>query len=195
VSAKVSNFTAAVIEGYQIFPAQEPLPDVRDASVPSFQIDDAIYQSDAYFPSEIVQIEEAGIIRGCSVAILRVFPVQFNPVKKTLRVHSRIRVNISFGTPTATISMMPSERVLFSLFTEAMVPPGGGWSHIFTPLMFRNWPMGISSRFYGASTVKPDGSTMKQTIQAPAPHTAASISRRPGAGRVAVIKASPVDAT
>ena len=96
VDVEIVDSASKVLKGYNIYPAQEPLPDLKGAPLPLFTIDEELYQRDAFYPYEIVELEGPSIIRGCSVVILRVFPVQFNPVKKTLRVYSNIRVRVSF---------------------------------------------------------------------------------------------------
>jgi hypothetical protein len=97
VTAEVVDSTSKMLEGYNVYPAQEPLPDIADAPIPPFAIDAELYQQDAFYPRDIVELEGPSIIRGCSVVILRVFPVQFNPARQTLRVYSNIRVKVSFA--------------------------------------------------------------------------------------------------
>ncbi len=84
------------IEGYSVYPVQEPMPDIEDAPEPSFEIDTDLYQTDAFYPSEIVRTEVPVVIRGVSTVILEVFPVQFNPVSRTARVYSYMKVRLSF---------------------------------------------------------------------------------------------------
>jgi len=95
VNVEIVDSVSEVTEGYTVYPAQEPLTD-SDNDSPTFTIDTEVYETDAFYPSEIVEFEGPHIIRGCSMIILKVFPVQFNPVKKTLKVYSSLRVRVSF---------------------------------------------------------------------------------------------------
>ena len=84
------------IEGYSVYPVQEPMPDLEDIAEPSFEIDTDLYQTDAFYPSEIVKTEGPVVIRGVSTVILEICPVQFNPVKQTARMYSYMKVKLSF---------------------------------------------------------------------------------------------------
>jgi len=87
------------IEGYTVAPAQPPLTDGSGKNADKdrpFERDAATYQKDLFLPQQIVQIETLKVIRGCRAAILRVYPVQFNPTQKTLRVYSHVRVKMTF---------------------------------------------------------------------------------------------------
>jgi len=95
-AVEVIDYTFKEVKGYHIYPAQEPQPEVRGAPVRDFQIDGALYQRNAFYPAEIVQLEGPVTIRGYSVVILRVFPVQFNPAKKRIRVYSNIKLKVKF---------------------------------------------------------------------------------------------------
>lgn len=79
-----------------IYPAQEPIPAIENAPIPPFVIDNAQYQADEFYPPQIVEMEEPIIIRGCSTTMLRIYPIQFNPTRKTLRTYSHIQVRVSF---------------------------------------------------------------------------------------------------
>ncbi|MCP4345592.1 MAG: hypothetical protein GY795_08700 [Desulfobacterales bacterium] len=92
------------INGYTVYPLQEPLPDTDGASDPPFEMDMELYQTDAYYPSDIVKVEGPIIIRGVSTVILEMYPVQYNPVKNILRVYSDIKVKLSFEGGTRSFS-------------------------------------------------------------------------------------------
>lgn len=96
VEAEVIESTFEEIEGYRIYPAQEPIPAIEDAPVPPLMIDEAQYQRDEFYPNEILEIDTPVVMRGCSVVIVRIYPVQFNPVKGTLRIYSHFKVKVSF---------------------------------------------------------------------------------------------------
>ncbi len=46
------------IEGYSIYPLQDPPPDIDGAPAPDFEMDADLYQTDSFYPSEIVSLEE-----------------------------------------------------------------------------------------------------------------------------------------
>jgi hypothetical protein len=101
-AVQVVDYTFKEIKDYHIYPAQEPQPEVKDAPVRGFKIDGQLYRRNAFYPAEIVQLEGPVIIRGYSVVILRVFPVQFNPAKKRIRVYANIKLKVTFEGGTET---------------------------------------------------------------------------------------------
>ncbi len=58
--------------------------------------DESIYSKSAFWPSEIVSIEEQTLYRGQEVLKLRINPLRYNPINKTLLIYNRIRVRINF---------------------------------------------------------------------------------------------------
>ncbi len=96
VTAEVVDSGYRDLEGYSVYPVQEPMPDIEDAPEPSFELDTDLYQTDAFYPSQIVSTEGPFVIRGVSTVILEACPVQFNPMSQTARVYSYMKVRLSF---------------------------------------------------------------------------------------------------
>ncbi len=84
------------IEGYSVYPVQEAMPDIENAAELPFTMDADLYRTDTLYPSEIVTAEDTVVIRGVSAVILGICPVQFNPVKQTVRLYSYLKVKVSF---------------------------------------------------------------------------------------------------
>jgi len=55
-----------------------------------------VYSHDAFFPGTLAQINETFIMRDVRGLSLFVYPVQYNPVTKTLRVYSEITVTVNY---------------------------------------------------------------------------------------------------
>ena len=53
-----------------------------------------VYFEDAWFPSEIASLRDPYIIRDFRGQVVEIYPVQYNPVKKQMRVYSNIEVEI-----------------------------------------------------------------------------------------------------
>jgi hypothetical protein len=60
--------------------------------------DSKVYSKNAYFPDKIADIEAPGSVRELLVGSLKITPVQYNPVTKTLKQYTRIRVRLTFGS-------------------------------------------------------------------------------------------------
>jgi hypothetical protein len=69
---------------------------VRDQ--PSFK-PGPVYDQDAFFPSDLVKVEDIGWVRGVRTARLRVSPVQYNPRRHLCRVYHEVTVQVRFAKP------------------------------------------------------------------------------------------------
>jgi hypothetical protein len=112
VSVEIIYEDMKVLEGYYVIPAQELAMDYENATEPPFTIDESIYRTDAFYPVEVASMSgEAGldpiIIRGHRLAILSLFPVQFNPVTRQIRVYSKIEVRLNYDEP-AQLGPLPT---------------------------------------------------------------------------------------
>lgn len=92
-----SDFT--ILEGYNVYPAQEPLLDIETNETPEFVIDNETYSNDTFYPHYNALVEEPVIMRGHRITSLTLYPVQHNPVTKQLRVYSKIEVRVSYSHP------------------------------------------------------------------------------------------------
>ena len=81
-----------------IFPVQPPIP--KDSSFQSkFIINKEAYLQNSFSPSEIVNIEILGVLRGKRLARLNISPIQYNPVLNSIKVYEKIEFEIEFINP------------------------------------------------------------------------------------------------
>jgi ABC-type transport system substrate-binding protein len=92
-----SSFTA--LSGYNVFPVQEPLTDMKTDETPRFVIDGEAYSSDEFYPSYSASIDEPVIMRGHRIVPLSLYPVQYNSITKQLNCYSKIEVRVSYDHP------------------------------------------------------------------------------------------------
>lgn len=57
----------------------------------------AVYSNNALWPPEIVKIEERNIYRRQEIIKLRINPVRYNPISKTMVVDKKLRIKINFS--------------------------------------------------------------------------------------------------
>ena len=112
-----------VLEGYNVIPVRESAMDLANASEPPFIIDKSLYQTDAFYPLNIVSLEGVDgqdpiILRGHRLVALTLYPVQFNPVTQQLRVYSKIEVRINYDEPAQVGPLDP--RLLSPVFEELL---------------------------------------------------------------------------
>lgn len=84
------------LKGFKVHPALEPPMDKIGAPEPEFTIDTQFYSSNQLYPDEPVSIVDIRKMRGVNIAMVRVTPVQYNPVDSELVVHSQIIFKITF---------------------------------------------------------------------------------------------------
>ena len=82
--------------GIKVYPLQSPQPDNGKAGNNSFQVDQSVYATNSFFPSDCVVLGEPGIIRGRRVVFVQVFPFQYNPATTELWAFSSLRFTLNF---------------------------------------------------------------------------------------------------
>jgi hypothetical protein len=95
VSARVVALDSMDLYGYQIWPAQEPLPDMDGVEPGPFERDEVAYGGK--YPDGVVRVSEKKVVRGCEVALIGVFPLQYDAAEGHIRVYRRMRVEVSFS--------------------------------------------------------------------------------------------------
>ncbi len=82
---------------YTIHPALPPARDTEGKDQVEFKKDPKTYSTDKFYPENIVEISEVLEYRGNYFSSVRICPVQYNPVKKTIRVYSEITYRINYA--------------------------------------------------------------------------------------------------
>ncbi len=81
---------------YLIYPAQpspERAPDGTIASLP-FMIDTDFYQNDTWYPSQPAMAQETAILREYRVLPVAIYPVQYNPARRMIRIIKEMEIEI-----------------------------------------------------------------------------------------------------
>lgn len=98
-----------IIKDIEIAPVQYPQPDSyglnkKELQVP-FALDSQLYKQDQSFPGKWAIADKAKEIQGQNGFILRIYPFQYNPVHKELKVYPDMKISISFeGKANHTVS-------------------------------------------------------------------------------------------
>jgi len=110
-----------VFEGVDLPPIQPPSPDVENVPLPPFTRNEALYAADADYPGAFAKLGATQIMRGQDCAILRLYPFQYNPVRKTLSVYRDLTVTVRFdGTPSPLERRLRSDS--FDKIMRGMAP-------------------------------------------------------------------------
>jgi hypothetical protein len=94
----LSNVEKELSSVYNILPAQEPQKIGISIGNPTFIKDDNIYQSEGLYPSKIVELKGMTDLAGQAIALITIYPLQYSPSLKTLKLHTNINFVIEGET-------------------------------------------------------------------------------------------------
>jgi len=94
VKVSVVDYTEVTLTGYRVYPFQTML---KETEIPTgFDIDQAFYQRNAFYPEKLAGAEAPGIWRDLRVVSLKVNPIRYNPATSELKVCSEIKVRLDY---------------------------------------------------------------------------------------------------
>ncbi len=79
--------------GYNVLPAQRTA-NVMD-SISDITKDESVYGANKFFPEKVATLQGMQDYRGQKIAVVRVNPIQYNPVTGVIRCHKNIRYSLS----------------------------------------------------------------------------------------------------
>lgn len=99
LSAEVVDRKTKTLSGYMVYPVQPPQRD--DVAVSNFQIDRATYQAATAYPAAGAEAppQDVAVVRGHRVAVLRLHPLQYNPVTREVTVATMLEARLAFDHP------------------------------------------------------------------------------------------------
>ncbi|MCF8297399.1 MAG: PKD domain-containing protein [Saprospiraceae bacterium] len=102
---KIIDIEYQEFNNYLIHPTLQPAIDKKGAKEPEFEINEDFYTKDILYPTSPVEITEIQKIRGLSMAIVEIRPIQYNPAKKTIRVITKIKYEVEFNGASQFINV------------------------------------------------------------------------------------------
>jgi len=148
------------------------------------------YAADAFFPGELVQLGEPYNLRDHRGVVVDVYPLQYNPVQRTLRVYTTMTVEVA-PTGTGTINVLSPDRAMHSLsrafdtvyrshfinyepdlrYTpldetgDMLIIAHDAWIPNVQPLANHKNSIGINTTVVGVSTIGNNWSSIKSYLQ------------------------------
>ncbi|MEA3286571.1 MAG: C25 family cysteine peptidase [Candidatus Marinimicrobia bacterium] len=80
-----------------VFPAQPSLAKNIDPNTVPFLMNDDLYTEDNYLDQEQLQLDMLGQMRDANIGLLKIQPVEYNPVTGELRIHHRLKLQIDLS--------------------------------------------------------------------------------------------------
>lgn len=117
-------------------PVDRDYPPVKDGALPFPEVfedlpffkDEKIYQVDEFFPPRVASVTFIGRMRDLWVAQLMIAPAQYNPVRKVLRIHEEVEVDVGFDGGTGSFlpqrALNPFESYNFDPMFESAILNG-----------------------------------------------------------------------
>ena len=97
VSANILDYNL-IPSPAKVIPMQEPQPSNGSVSIEFTLPDSTIYNTNAYYPSQLAKIVDDGYLFGDNhVVTIAVCPIQYNPISNNLKVNNEIELNISYS--------------------------------------------------------------------------------------------------
>lgn len=106
------NVVASTYKDYEnidIAPSKGILLISDDASKIPYEYG-AAYTKDAFFPGNVAELREAHIMRDIRGQVVDIYPFQYNPVKKTLRVYTNLQFEVKVNDQVPGANCLVEER-------------------------------------------------------------------------------------
>ncbi len=81
---------------HKLMPAQPSLSKSQDPATVPFEFDAAVYAQNRFFSEPTASVKVLGIMRDKRLALLKIAPVQYNPVENKLKVLENLTIKITF---------------------------------------------------------------------------------------------------
>ena len=99
------------VEGYRVYPA--PAVELEEDSetpriVETFARDADAYSADTFYPGPLAEATSTGFLRDQPLFQLRLYPFQYNPLRRELRIYRRLRLQVTL--PEGGLSLAEAGR-------------------------------------------------------------------------------------
>ncbi len=115
ISLEVEHSGFDVISDIDLAPVQPFALESNQTDALPFAKDEALYATDAFYPEELAVAGEPAIMRDLRLVQVALHPVQYNPVRRELRVYRDLSVRVSYT----------QDNVVNPLNEQKAVPVGG----------------------------------------------------------------------
>ncbi len=106
-----------IIGTFNVYPRQKPYPISYEGEVSFIEPANEVYSKNEFFPAELVSEVTTQYLRGHSIALFDISPVQYNPVSKELLYYSSITISIETKqTADALSSFQKLNNMTLNLF-------------------------------------------------------------------------------
>ncbi|HBZ01810.1 MAG TPA: hypothetical protein DEO84_10870, partial [candidate division Zixibacteria bacterium] len=137
ITVEILSAEYQTISDIDIIPCQPSGEDSANNVEIPFAKDESIYQQDRYFPEQPVMLNEPVICRDLRMIQSIVYPVQYNPVRREIRVYTNIDYRITYtGEGSRNQKIRRNNRISESFMSmyRALVPNADEMLAAYTPV-------------------------------------------------------------
>ena len=171
-------------------PSKGDLLRTEDPATVPYTFNQPLYATDAFYPGRLAQVHEPYTLRDFRGAVVDIYPFQYNPVTRTLRVYSTMIVTVKFDNAAATSarSLRPARPIVqafdqiyqahfinYSPVATSYAPLDeqgsmlivcyDAWLANVQPLVTHKTSIGIPTTAVGVSTIGNNATSIKNYIQ------------------------------
>ncbi|MCJ7508475.1 MAG: C25 family cysteine peptidase [candidate division Zixibacteria bacterium] len=126
LGVEVISFEVEELSGtFYIHPAQPPVPLSLSSNLPAFvSPKDSVYNSMEPYPKNIVEYIKTGSLSGQRIAVLRIYPVQYIPSERKLKLFKDIQFKLNYTTealPKVLPKRTESSKKIYQQMIEKLV--------------------------------------------------------------------------
>ncbi len=105
LTATVENYSVEEISlsdyglSVPLMPSQPSLSKSQQPGDVPFEYNDAVYETDGSYTRPIVETEVLGIMRSTRVGLITSSPIEYNPVRNTIKVYRELTIRVEFQNP------------------------------------------------------------------------------------------------
>jgi tetratricopeptide (TPR) repeat protein len=108
VSISVTPSNQLQFANYNVLPVprydKKKLPDGSDERILVFEEDKSVYSANTDFPGKYGEIIETGYVRNQKVARVVIYPIQFSPANKSIKVFTNFNISLSFANSSSPVN-------------------------------------------------------------------------------------------
>ena len=100
----------------KIYPLQHPVS--KTPEYKPFEFDEDTYKTDKYYPDNIFDITDLGLLRKHNLYQITVFPIQYNPIQAKFKVYTDMTFKVHFNTDKSSSTQLETAKYQSELFDQ-----------------------------------------------------------------------------
>jgi len=104
ITTSVQIIDSVMLTNYLVYPAPRLIVDSNEV-VEQFTINDSLYNINDFYDINALKLNSTGFIRNQEIAEVFLYPIAFDPPKKTLRIYTDYIVTLNFSNQKSSVNV------------------------------------------------------------------------------------------